>query len=380
MLTVLVFIIILGFLVFVHELGHFFVARRNGIKAEEFGFGFPPRALGVVKDDETGRWGIVKGNQEIESENTIYSLNWIPIGGFVRIKGENGNDKSARDSFAGKSAWTRIKVLAAGVAMNFVFAWILFSYGFMFGTPQEVESLDVPGAVIMIQQVEESSPAMAMGLKAGDVISRSQKGDSGENIKLASVSQLQDFISAHGGKELSLNVIRGQERFEAKGAPVASSDGRARLGISLAQVATVEYGFFAAFREGFFEMGGVFLLIADVFGKLFAGEQAGLDVTGIVGIAVYTGQVIPLGIAHILRFAAILSINLGIINALPFPALDGGRILFIFIEKLKGSPVSQRVENIFHTAGFVLLMLLMAAVTWRDFIRFDIFDKIKGLF
>lgn len=380
MLTVIVFIIILGFLVFVHELGHFLVARAHGIKAEEFGFGFPPRAVGVLKDEQSGKWQIIRGNQEVESSNTLYSLNWIPIGGFVRIKGENGDDKKATDSFASKSAWQRVQVLAAGVAMNFVFAWILFSVGFMLGTPQQVDDLNVPGAQIMIDQIEVGAPAEQMGLKAGDVISRNQKTENGETVKFNSVTDLQNFIASHGAQPLALNVLRGQEKLTLTGTPVVNAEGKARLGISLAQVATVKYGFGAAFREGFFEMGNVFLMIAAVFQKLFVGEKTGLDVTGVVGIAIYTGQVIPLGIAHILRFAAILSINLGIINALPFPALDGGRVLFILIEKIKGSPVSQKVEGFFHTAGFVLLMLLMVVVTWHDFVKFDIVDKIKGLF
>lgn len=380
MLTVIVFIVILGFLVFVHELGHFVVARRNGIKAEEFGFGFPPRALGVVKNDESGKWEIVKGNGEIESKNTIYSLNWIPIGGFVRIKGENGTEKKEKDSFASKSAWSRIKVLAAGVVMNFVFAWVLFSFGFMFGTPQEVEDLSVSGAKIMIQQVEQDSPALQMGILAGDVISRNQKDVSGKSVRFDSVSDVQNYIAAHGNEEISLLILRGQEKIELRGTPKMENGGKARLGVSLAQVATIKYGFFGAFREGFFEMGNVFLMIGDTFAKLFAGDKSGIDVTGVVGIAIYTGQVIPLGIAHILRFAAILSINLGIINALPFPALDGGRILFILIEKIKGTPVSQKVENIFHTTGFVLLMALMVVVTLHDFVKFDLVDKIKNLF
>jgi len=119
MLTILVFIIILGLLIFAHEFGHFLAARRNGIKTEEFGFGFPPRILGYVKNDKNGKYKIILGDKKIVSKNTIFSLNWIPLGGFVKIKGESGEAKSDEDSFAGKSAWTRVKVLVAGVIMNF---------------------------------------------------------------------------------------------------------------------------------------------------------------------------------------------------------------------------------------------------------------------
>ena len=124
MLTVLIFLVLLGLLVLVHELGHFLVARRNGIKVDEFGFGFPPRIFGVVKDDATGRYKIIWGSKEAKSSKTVYSFNWLPLGGFVKIKGEDGQNQES-DSFGGKSAWIRVKVLGAGVFMNFVLAFVV---------------------------------------------------------------------------------------------------------------------------------------------------------------------------------------------------------------------------------------------------------------
>lgn len=380
MVTILVFIIILGLLVFVHELGHFVVARRNGIKAEEFGFGFPPRALGVVKNEKTGKWDWVWGRKHIESKNTIYSINWLPIGGFVKIKGADTTE-IGEDSFVSKSPWVRSKVLIAGVVMNFIFAWLLFSAGYMLGTPQEVENANTKGAYILIDKVETGSPAEKMGLKIGDVIETKQKDAAGQTVKITSVEGVQEFIGANVGKEMTLAIKRGNQELFLKGTPIAAPDnGKGKIGIGLAQVAKVSYAFFPALWRGFVELGNVFLMIFMVLKTLLSGQGGGLDVTGVVGIAVYTGEVIPLGIAHILRFAAILSVNLGIINALPFPALDGGRILFIIIEKIKGSPVSQKVEQIFHTAGFAILIGLMIFVTYRDFLKFDLIDKIKGLF
>ena len=146
MLTILIFVIILGFLVFVHELGHFLTAKKNGIKTDEFGFGFPPRIAGFVKDDATGKYKILWGGKEYESKNTIYSLNWIPLGGFVRIKGEDGAEAKDPGSFAGKSAWVRIKVLAAGVVMNFVVAWLLLSVVFTLGIAQPIQQSAAPEA------------------------------------------------------------------------------------------------------------------------------------------------------------------------------------------------------------------------------------------
>ena len=201
MLTLIVFLIILGLLVFVHELGHFVVARRNGIKCEEFGFGFPPRAIGCYFNEKSKKWEIVAGNKHVESENTIYSLNWFPLGGFVRIKGENGEGNSDKDSFASKSAWIRIKVLAAGVIMNFILAWVLFSFLLFLGVNQEVDQNDtsVKGAKIQIATVVPKSPAYEMGIREGDVVVKCV----GEDVRCAkgfsNIAELQSFVSDNKG-------------------------------------------------------------------------------------------------------------------------------------------------------------------------------------
>lgn len=379
MLALIVFIAILGFLVFVHELGHFVMARRNGIAAGEFGFGFPPRVLGIYRAKKNGKWRLVWGGKEVEAQGTVYSLNLLPIGGFVRIKGEGGEHKGEKDSFASKSAWVRSRVLLAGVVMNFVAAWLFFSVAFMLGTPEEVEG-NAPGAEILISAVNKGSSAERIGVKVGDVIAPKQESAEGNVVKIESVEDLQQYVGARPQQEIALAVVRGDEKVLLKGVTDKTGEGRGVLGVSLAQVVTRKYGPVAALGKGLGELGSSFVMIADVFKRLLGGQREGLDVTGVVGIAVYTGQVVPLGMAYLLRFAAILSVNLGVINALPFPALDGGRVLFILIEKLKGSAVSVRVEQSLHTIGFFLLIILMLFVTWRDFIRFDIFGRIWGLF
>ncbi len=376
MFTLLVFIIILGVLVFVHELGHFVVARMNGIKAEEFGFGFPPRALGVVKNDKSGKWEFVRGNKEIVSNNTIYSLNWFPIGGFVKIKGEDGEDRKDSSSFASKSAWARIQVLSAGVLMNLLFAWILLSMTFMLGTFQDVTGENVPGAKILIQGIEDNSPAQKMGLQIGDVLLR------GDGVNFSSVENVQTYVKENKGKEIMFFIQRSGKEIQLKGIPREQlENGQGALGIAaLGEVVTVKFPFFESLEKGLIEIGTIIILMLEVLRKIFSGNQAGLTVTGIVGIASYTGQIIPLGFSFMLRFAAILSVNLAIVNALPFPALDGGRILFVLIEKIKGSPVSQKIEQLSHTIGFFALITLMIVVTYFDLIRINILDKIKGIF
>lgn len=433
--TIIVFIIILGILVFAHELGHFIVARRNGIKAEEFGFGFPPRIVGIqflqgkdkqkiseiesvevkTTDIKIGKeeiiqetitekihtsekmmpvkkWRIIWGSKDGDDENeksdlqeahkkrfsggTIYSLNWLPIGGFVRIKGEDGDGRKDADSFASKSPWIRIKVLAAGVIMNFVLAWLLLSITFMVGSYQDVTGENVNGSKILIESIEKNSPAEKMGMNIGDVIIKN-----GEGTNFSTVEQVQQYINSNKGKEITLVLQRGDEQLSLVGTPrIETEQGQGALGISgLGEVIKIKYSFFKALWMGLKEIGSMFVVIGQIFNNLFHGKSTGIEVMGPVKLAVFTGQIIPLGFVFILRFIAIFSVNLGIINILPFPALDGGRILFILIEKIKGKPVSQKVEQIFHTAGMMILLALMLFITLREIFTPEFIAKIRGV-
>jgi len=384
MITALIFILILGVLIFVHELGHFLVAIRNGIKADEFGFGFPPRIVGAVKNDKTGKYEIVWGEKEVKSKNTIFSLNWIPLGGFVKIKGEDGGTLD-KDSFATKSAWARIKVLAAGVTMNFILAWFLLSIVFMLGAPEAIEDdARVKDAKVQISQVIDESPAKEMGLAVGDQVVKACDGKSFCRT-IGKVEELQNFINEHKGQEIVLTIKRGNEISELKGVPRKEyPDDQGSLGVSLARTALVQYPWYEAIGKGLTAVFDMIILIlvtlGALIGQLFAGGKPAMDVAGPIGIAIMTKQVSALGLTYLLQFTAVLSINLGIINILPFPALDGGRILFILIEKIKGSPVNQKFEQMANSIGFALLLLLMVVVTFRDFIQFEIIEKIGNIF
>lgn len=384
MITALIFILILGVLIFVHELGHFLVAIRNGIKADEFGFGFPPRIVGAVKNDKTGKYEIIWGEKEVKSKNTIFSLNWIPLGGFVKIKGEDGGTLD-KDSFATKSAWARIKVLAAGVTMNFILAWFLLSIVFMLGAPEAIEDdKKVKDAKVQISQVIDESPAKEMGLAVGDQVVKACDGKSFCRT-IGKVEELQNFINEHKGQEIVLTIKRGDEISELKGVPRKEyPDDQGSLGVSLARTALVQYPWYEAIGKGLTAVFDMIILIlvtlGALIGQLFAGGKPAMDVAGPIGIAIMTKQVSALGLTYLLQFTAVLSINLGIINILPFPALDGGRILFILIEKIKGSPVNQKFEQMANSIGFALLLLLMVVVTFRDFIQFEIIEKIGNIF
>ncbi|MDQ1284187.1 MAG: Zinc metalloprotease [Patescibacteria group bacterium] len=378
MFAIIVFIIILGLLIFVHELGHFVTARRNGIKAEEFGFGFPPRLLGAVRNEETGKFRMVWGSKNIRSKNTVYSLNWIPLGGFVKIKGEDGGSKKDTDSFSSKSAWIRVKVLAAGVAMNFVLAWFLISLGLAIGAPEPVDNAggqNLKNTKIQISEALPETPAAAAGLQAGDEILKNQIAADGRKIEFKNIVDFQDYIASQKGREVSLKIARGGKVLEIKATPRTEyPEGQGALGVSLVETAIVRYPWYQAIYKGLIATFDLIVAIIAAFGmiikNLLVGAKVGADISGPVGIAVLTGQVTALGLVYVLQFAAILSVNLGIINALPIPALDGGRILFVVIEKINGRPVSQKVEQMFHTIGFILLIMLMVFVTFKDVAKF----------
>ena len=427
-LTIIVFLIVLSVLVFAHELGHFFTARRFGVKAEEFGFGFPPRMFGVqvwrerqlekiaeseevevetrqtpladgseiiretivdkkIEIDEA-RWvkkfRFIKGSGEISQEDqkygTVYSLNWLPLGGFVKIKGENGEDETAADSFASRPIWQRASILSAGVAMNVILAMMLIIVGFMVGLPQALDSApdaraQISDRKIQIVQVIKDSPAQAAGLKTGDTIL------SINNNKFSNYEELQNYVNAKIGQPLDYKIERGQDVINQNIIPVLMQDiGKGGIGIAITETGIVSYPWYLAIWEGFkatfILLWAIIVAFYELLKGLIFGHGVSADLAGPVGIATLTGQVARMGFIYLLQFTALLSINLAVINFFPFPALDGGRILFLIIEKIKGSPVKREVEGAIHNIGFTLLMLLVLVVTFRDISKFIIFKDI----
>jgi len=382
-LTIIIFILVLSVLVFVHELGHFVTAKRLGVRADEFGFGFPPRAIGFYKN-KFGKWRKVLGRTTYESleksakENevplpgsTIYSLNWLPIGGFVKIKGENDNSDTDTDSFASKKIWQRMVILLAGVTMNVVLAWFLFTVGYLLGMPQSTNDLGsnarVRDAMVAIIDVRADSPAEQAGLKTGDFI----KAINGQEVALE--EDVQTMISPLAGQEVTLLVDREKTEVTMVVVPEAVEDGRGIIGVGIMAAGTVSYPFFGAIIEGAKITGWMLKEIVFAFGNLIgnlvSGEPVGQEFAGPVGIANITGQAANLGFVYLLQFMALLSLNLAIINILPFPALDGGRILFLLVEKAKGTPVRRDIEAVVHNIGFLLLMALIIFVTYKDIVK-----------
>lgn len=380
-LTIIIFILVLSVLVFAHELGHFMMARKFGVKAEEFGFGFPPRAFGVYKNNQ-GQWKFVKGFKEVsDCPGTVYSINWLPLGGFVKIKGENGEGQAEPDSFAGKPVWQRAFMLSAGVAMNIILAAVLISAGFMIGLPQSLDGqlnarAHVSDRKIQIVEVIKNTPAESAGLQIGDTIA------SIDNNSFLNYEELQSYVNSNIGKALSYKIKRGRDLTEARIIPeLMPETGKGGIGIAISETGLVSYPWYLAFYEGvkmtLILTWAIIIAFYELLKGLILGQGVTADLSGPVGIATLTGQVARLGFVYLLQFTALLSINLAVINFFPFPALDGGRILFLIIEKIKRSPVKSEVESAIHNIGFALLMLLVLIVTFRDVARFgDVFKNI----
>ncbi len=350
-LTVLLFLVVLSVLVFVHEAGHFFAARFMGIAVEEFGFGFPPRAFGIKRGE------------------TIYSINWIPLGGFVRLKGETGGEK-APDSFASQALWKRLIVLLAGVVMNVVLATVLLSVGFAVGVPQEVGGSLPSGArvrdhVVRIEAVLPETPAARAGFVVGDTL-RAIEGTPVENM-----DGFRAQIGQRAGQATIVQVERNKQTQTLTVTPEVLAETHAPgIGVGLIETGIVSYPWYlapvAGARATVSYLGAMFASFGDLLTTLVRTGKPSADVAGPVGIAVLTGAVAKLGILYMLQFVALLSLNLAVVNVLPIPALDGGRVLFLFIERIRGRAVSSNIEDRIHQIGFVLLLLLVAVVTFHD--------------
>lgn len=356
MFTFIIFILVLGVLVIVHEFGHFWIARRNGVRVDEFGFGFPPKIFGIKKGE------------------TVYSLNALPLGGFVKIFGEDMEEgQNDPRSFATKSIGQRSRIIVAGVIMNLFLAIVLFSFGAIIGSPTAIDKSNEKYASnvnVQIISLAKNSPAESAGLKTGDKILSLKVG--AQEVKTDIVENVQKFISDHRGEEMTVSVLRGKsETVELKTTPrVNPPEGEGAIGIAMARVGIVKYPIYLAPVRGVeatYNVGANFIeSIYSILRTWITDGKIIGEVAGPVGIFNLTGEAAKLGFIYLLQFIAILSVNLAIINIVPFPALDGGRLLFLGLEKIKGSPVSVKWEKYAHLVGFALLILLILLITYKD--------------
>lgn len=359
MLTAIIFIIVLGILILVHELGHFIFAKRAGMTVEEFGFGFPPRL-----------WSIKRGG-------TVYSINLIPFGGYVKILGEDGEERNKEGSFSSKSIWQRFIVISAGVVMNLFLAIFLLMvvnfFGLRIGVTDGSDTSKVKDLQVQIIQVNAKSPADVSGLKLLDTIVGFKSGD--KLIYASSVGEVQSYIVDNAGNQVTMLIKRGdlvvEKIVEPRKNPPA---GEGALGISLALTGIVKYPWYEAVWRGVYD--AYHLLINTVIGyytlikTLVVSGKLMSDVSGPIGIATLTGSAARIGFNYLMQFVAMISINLAVLNFIPFPALDGGRALLLLVEKIKRSPINKKLEGRLNAVGFGLLILLMFYVTFRDLVKF----------
>ncbi len=342
LIAIIAFILILGLVILVHELGHFITAKKSGIKVEEFGIGFPPRLLSFKRGE------------------TIYSLNLIPIGGFTKMLGEE--DPSHPRSLAGKSIRTRLLVLSAGSIMNILLPILLLSIAFMI--PRQV----VAGGDVQVYEVTPGSPAAYAGIQVDDIILTAN------GHEISNFDELHEVIedADHEGQPVAMVL----DRPGVGEVPVTVNppylDG-ARIGVTLQLVnpyyETVSYPIGKAIAEGFRQTWNIISLTVTGFFNLITG-QGGVDVVGPIGIAQATGEVAKLGVASLLIWAAILSAVIGIMNLLPIPMLDGGRICFVLLEWVRrGKRISLERERQAHLVGLMLLLTLVLVVSYFDLSR-----------
>lgn len=352
MLIIILVIIGLSFLILGHEAGHFFVAKLFGLKVDEFGIGFPPRIIAKKFGD------------------TEYSINWLPFGGFVRISGERGefegvspeggSAETAQQAemveadkgrlFYNQPAWKKSAIVLAGVFMNFILGWLLIAAVFMVGVPQ----------TLVISGTEIGSPAAAAGIQAGDVIKGYTDSQSFIN-----------YVNANKGKPITVTIIRNDKDMSFTITPRTNPRAdQGALGVALEQGGAARENFFNALWDGLQDAAIISWLTLQAFYELlkqiFVHASIPADVVGPVGIFGIAEETGKIGLAYLLQFLGIISINLMIVNCIPFPALDGGRFLMVLVEKIKGSPMPYKIEAWINGIGFALLLTLMVVLTVRD--------------
>ncbi|MBL7053869.1 site-2 protease family protein [Patescibacteria group bacterium] len=384
-----VFITIIGLsvLVFFHEFGHFFAAKSLKIKVEEFGIGYPPRFFGIIiKSFKKRKFKFFWGNKEpVQSkQRTIYSLNWIPFGGFTKLKGEIRGDAS-RDSFSAQVWWKKAVVAFAGAGMNIILAIVLFSFLFSTGITQDIGFLEANAKIkkvigVQIGMISPDSPANMAGLKIGDVITNI------DGNKFNKVEDVRNYIKASLGQEIHISIDRkNSETTGIKLIPLPFKDVYNHdvkeegidehggvIGISLSNAVIVSYPFWQSLFMGIkFSVvlllsifNGIWLLLKTLLvdGKVIGG------VMGPVGITSITASVAQAGYIYFLQFLGLLSVAIGAFQLIPFPALDGFKILTSVIEGVIRRPIKPKVEETLIRGGFFLLLCLLFYITIKEII------------
>lgn len=331
-MTLIYAVIIFCLLIFVHEFGHFITAKMCGIKVNEFAIGMGPAFFKRQKGE------------------TLYSLRAFPIGGFCAMEGEDEDSEDER-AFNNQPAWQRAIVLAAGSLMNLLTAVILMII-IAFYMGQATTTIDI---------VQDDSPAYEAGIMAGDEILAINE------TEIKQWEDLQAIVGGHENEALDVRVLRdGAEQVITVIPQYDEESGRSLMGVS----PVMAHNGIASIKTGVENTWEMTVMMYDLIGQLFTGDVSAKELSGPVGIVYVVNDSAKMGLIYVVYLAALLSLNLAVINLLPFPALDGGRLLFLVIRKITGKRVTDEMEGKIHFIGIMLLLLLMVYVTWNDIIRF----------
>jgi regulator of sigma E protease len=359
-MTALLVIAILVLLIVVHELGHFIAAKISRVKVQEFGVGYPPRAFTF------GKLG-----------DTEYTFNWIPFGGFVRLFGDEGEEEHGRGSLVDSPRWKQALILVAGVAMNAIAAWGLFAIALHLGVPHVVESpREGETTRVLVSDVVAGSPAEVAGIAAGDEITDIADAD-GIHAIPATPDSFVAFVRAHAGKSLVVSYkhkgIEDQTTMIPAQGVLSKAAGQPALGVALALVANRSLPWKIAAREALSQTVNGFAVVVRDLGALATTLARGAPnlsgVVGPVGIVSYVGEASQSGIGAVLELAALISINLAIINLIPIPALDGGRLVILAIESAMRKSAPRLAIQTLNALGVALIIFLMITVTYHDIAR-----------
>lgn len=360
-MNIIIFILVLGILIFVHELGHFLFAKLFKVRVDEFGFGYPPRLAKLFN---------FKG--------TLVTLNWIPFGGFVKIFGESDDGEELSEdekkvSLVHKSRWQQALVMFGGILFNIIFAWILFSAVYMSGITASISSAPsnyvFDETKLVVTAIAPNSPASEAGLLPGDEIKEYYNNDKVVTVIDEDITDVSDFVNETGANNDSVGmVVLRNDKLEIL--EITPTEGivedRYAVGINVDRVGELHLAPHQALWYGA-KNTGIFLgAISEGFWQLITGQISADNVSGPVGIVGQIGNASTLGLSYLVSFTALLSLNLAILNLIPFPALDGGRLAIILIESIKGRRLAPRIVNWVNTIGFFALILLMLVITVKD--------------
>ncbi|MDD2647104.1 MAG: site-2 protease family protein [Patescibacteria group bacterium] len=379
MLIALAIIISLSLIVFIHELGHFIVGRLFKVRVEEFGFGYPPRLFGLTKVGNKNKFFF--GRREPKEEHgTIYSFNWIPFGGFNRLKGEEAGGKKESDSFSFKPWWQRLLITLSGAGMNIILAAILLAITSGLGSYQEItpeilnSRLVIKDIRIQLIAISPNSPASISGLKVNDKIINIDSQAPKE------VVDIQNYFKDKVGKTIKIIVERNNQQIELSVQPKPAnqvfpdetSTGGV-IGVAISKVGRVYYPIHLAVWSG---ISKTFLLLGSIvqgfylfFKELIFHHKMIAEAAGVVGLAAMTADAAKMGIVYLMQFVAVVSLLIAVTQLIPFPALDGGRGVFFVIEGIFRKPVKPSIENAINGIGFTLLLILIIYVTYNDIMK-----------